>query len=73
MFIEAARWPDNSKFTNNDRLTWHTARWAVLTKDAPPEAKAAVAARRGKPIGQGLERMTSGTSISASTGRSQLR
>ncbi len=55
MFLEAARWPDDSKFTNNDRLTWHTARWAVLAKDAPPEAKAAVAARKGKPVGQGLE------------------
>jgi len=55
MFLECARWPDDSKFTNNDRLTWHTARWAVLTKDAPPEAKAAVAARYDKPYGQGLE------------------
>jgi len=55
MFIEAARWPDDSKFTNNDRLTWHSARWAVITKDAPPEAKEAVAARHGKPAGQALE------------------
>ena len=55
MFIEAARRPDDSKFTNNVRLTWHTARWPVIAKDAPPEAKAAAAVRRGKPIGQGLE------------------
>lgn len=55
MFLECSRWPDDSKFTNNDRLTWHTARWAVLTKDAPSEAKAAVTARQGKPYGQGLE------------------
>jgi len=55
MFLECARWPDDSKFTNNDRLTWHTARWAVLAQDAPPEAKAAVAARHGKPAGQAIE------------------
>jgi hypothetical protein len=55
MFLECARWPDDSKFTNNDRLTWHTARFAVVTKDAPPEALAAVAARHGKPAGQALE------------------
>lgn len=55
MFLECARWPDDSKFTNNDRLTWHTARWAVVAKEAPAEAKAAVEARRGKPYGQGLE------------------
>ncbi len=55
MFIECARWPDDSKFTNNDRLTWHSARWAVVAKDAPPEAKAAAASRNGKPVGQGLE------------------
>ena len=41
MFIEAARWPDDSKFTTSDRLTSHSARWAVVAKDAPPEAKAA--------------------------------
>jgi S1/P1 Nuclease len=55
MFVECARWPDDNKFTNNDKLTWHTARWAIVAKDAPPEAKAAVAARRGKPVGQALE------------------
>jgi len=55
MFLECARWPDDNKFTNNDRLTWHSARWAVVTKDAPPEAKAAVEARHGKPAGQALE------------------
>jgi hypothetical protein len=46
MFLECARWPDDNKFTNNDRLTWHTARWAIVAKDAPPEAKAAAAARQ---------------------------
>lgn len=57
MFLECARWPDDSKFTNNDRLTWHTSRWAVVAEDAPSEAKAAIEARHGKPVGQGLEAM----------------
>jgi len=55
MFIECARWPDDSKFTPRDMLTWHTARWAVVARDAPPEAKAAAEARKGKPVGQALE------------------
>ena len=55
MFLECARWPDDSKFTQRDMLSWHTARWAVLAQDAPPEAKAAVAARHGKPAGQAIE------------------
>jgi hypothetical protein len=55
MFLECARWPDDSKFTPRDMLTWHTARWAIVAKDAPPEVKAAVNARQGKPAGQALE------------------
>jgi hypothetical protein len=55
MFIECARWADDSKFTNNDRLTWHTARWPIIADDAPPEAAAAIAARNGRPVGQALE------------------
>ena len=55
MFIECARWPDDSKFTPRDLLTWHSARWAVVAKDAPPEAKAAAASRKGEPVGQALE------------------
>ena len=51
MFLECARWADDSKFTSNDMLTWHSARWAVLSKDAPPEAHEDVAARKGKPRG----------------------
>jgi len=57
MFIECARWADDSKFTNNDKLTWHTARYAIVEEDAPPEAKAIAAARNGKPVGQALESM----------------
>ena len=55
MFIECARWADDVKFTPNDRPTWHTARWPVIAEDAPPEARAAAAAREGKPAGQALE------------------
>lgn len=55
MFIEAARWADDVKFTPNDRPAWHSARWAVIGKDAPSEAKAAAEARKGKPAGQAIE------------------
>ena len=55
MFIEAARWPDDNKWTTHDRPTWHTARWAIVEKDAPPETKALAAARKGKPAGQAIE------------------
>ena len=55
MFLECARWPDDSKFTPRDQLTWHSARWAVVAEDATPEAKAAAAARHGKTVGQALE------------------
>ena len=55
MFIEAARWPDDAKFTPADRPTWHSARWSVIAKDAPPEAIALVKSRGGKPIGNAIE------------------
>ena len=29
-FIECARWADDCKFTPSDRLTWHSARWAIV-------------------------------------------
>lgn len=54
-FIECARWPDDARFTIHDRPVWHTARWALVAEDAPPEAKAAAAARAGKPSGQAIE------------------
>jgi hypothetical protein len=44
MFIEAARWADDAKGSMHDRPTWHTARWPIVAKDAPPEAKVAVEA-----------------------------
>jgi S1/P1 Nuclease len=55
MFIEAARWADDAKGTIHDRPTWHTARWPIIAKDSPPEAKAAAEARKGKPAGQAIE------------------
>ena len=55
MFIEAARWPDDNKWTIYDRPTWHTARWTIVSKDAPPETKALATARKGKPAGQAIE------------------
>jgi hypothetical protein len=55
MFIEAARWPDDNKWTIYDRPTWHTARWVIVAEDAPPETKALAAARKGKPSGQAIE------------------
>ena len=55
MFIEGARWADDTKGTIHDRPTWHTARWAIIAKDAPPEARAAAEARKGRPAGQAIE------------------
>jgi hypothetical protein len=55
MFIECARWADDSKFTPNDRLTWHTARWPIVAKDAPSLARKAAAAQKGRPAGQAIE------------------
>jgi len=55
MFIEAARWPDDAKFTRDDRPTWHSARWPVLAEDAPPEVKDLVESRGGHPTGNAIE------------------
>ena len=55
MFIEGARWADDTKGSIHDRPTWHSARWAIVAKDAPPEAKAAAEARKGRPAGQAIE------------------
>ena len=55
MFIEAARWPDDSKWMPEDRPSWHSARWAIVADDAPPEAKARAEARGGRPRGQAIE------------------
>ena len=55
MFIEGARWADDTKGTIHDRPTWHTARWAIVVEDASPKAKAAAEARKGRPAGQAVE------------------
>lgn len=58
MFIECGRWADDAKFTPSDRPTWHTARWAILADDAPPEARAAAALRGDDPVGQAIDALT---------------
>jgi hypothetical protein len=55
MFIECARWPDDSKFTPRDMGSWHMARWASTTDGAPANVNEAAEARHGKPAGQALE------------------
>ena len=57
-FIECARYADDIKFTARDEPTWHTARWAIVEKGAPPEVVAAAEARQGKPAGQAIEALT---------------
>ncbi|MDH3848514.1 MAG: S1/P1 nuclease [Chromatiales bacterium] len=63
MFIEAARWPDDAKFTRDDRPTWHSARWTILADDAPPESKALLKARGGRPVGNAIEALLLNTAI----------
>jgi hypothetical protein len=67
MFIEGARWPDDNKWTIHDRPTWHTARWAIVAEDAPPEAKAAAEARKGRPTGQAIEALVLNYAVLSST------
>ena len=55
MFIEAARWPDDAKWTIHDRPTWHSARWPIVAKDAPPKAKKIAEARSERPTGNAIE------------------
>ena len=66
MFIEGARWADDTKGTIHDRPTWHTARWPIITEDAPPEAKAAAKARKGRPAGQAIEALVMNYSMLSS-------
>lgn len=65
MFIEGSRWPDDARFTIQDRPAWHSARWAILTDDAPPKAKAIVEARGGRPTGQALESLALNAAVLA--------
>ena len=65
MFIEGSRWADDARFTIHDRPVWHSARWAILTDDAPPEAKEIVEARGGRPTGQALEALALNAAVLA--------
>jgi len=67
MFIEGARWPDDNKWTIHDRPTWHTARWAIIADDAPPEVRAAAEARQGRPSGQALNALVLNFAVLSST------
>ncbi|WP_353472219.1 S1/P1 nuclease [Salipiger sp. H15] len=58
MFIEAARWPDDAKWTIYDHPTYHSARFSIVAEDAPPEARALVASRNGAPLGDAIEAAT---------------
>ena len=73
MFIEGARWADDTKGSIYDRPTWHTARWPIITGDAPPEARAAAEAREGRPAGQAIEALVMNYAMlaSAETNRSE--
>ena len=55
ILIEAAGWSDDAKETMHHHPTWNTARWTIVAKGAPPEAKEAAEARRGKSAGHVLE------------------
>ncbi len=55
MFIEAARWPDDAKWTIHDRPTWHSARWPIVAENAPPKVKEIVEARGKRPTGNAIE------------------
>ena len=65
MFIEAARWPDDAKGTNNDRLTWHSARFPIVADDAPQETKDLVASRGGGPVGDAIKALELQVSVMA--------
>ena len=66
MFIEGARWADDTKGSIFDRPTWHTARWPIVLKDAPEEAKVAASARKGQPAGQAIEALVMNYAMLAS-------
>ena len=58
MFIQAARGPDDARWTINDRPAWHSARWAIIADDTPPEGRKLAEVRHGMPSGQALEALT---------------
>ena len=65
MFIEGARWPDDSKGTTNDRLSWHTARFPIIAADASQKTKDLVASRGGRPVGDAIAALELQVSVMA--------
>ena len=65
MFIEGARWPDDSKGTSNDRLSWHTARFPIIADDASQKTKDLVASRGGRPVGDAIAALELQVSVMA--------
>jgi hypothetical protein len=55
MFLECARWPDDTRLTLYDHPTWHAALWPVLAADATPQTRSRVAARGDTPSGEALQ------------------
>lgn len=65
MFIEGARWADDSKGTSNDRLSWHTARFPIMAADASQKTKDLVASRGGRPVGDAIAALELQASVMA--------
>ena len=55
MFMQCSRWPDDVRWTIHDRPAWHSARWPIVMKDAPPDARVNAKARGSAPTGQAIE------------------
>lgn len=55
MFLECARWPDDTRQTVYDHPTWHASLKPVVAADVPPEVRARLVARHGVPTGDANE------------------
>ena len=71
MFIEGARWADDTKGTIHDRPTWHTARWpivasklAVLTRKCPPGRSTRTTSASAGPVSGIVQRVKVKTTVS---------
>lgn len=58
MFIQGSRWPDDARWTAQDRPAWHSARWAVIAEDAPPKTRELAQSRGGTAVGQAIQALT---------------
>ncbi|MGI9522467.1 MAG: S1/P1 nuclease [Hyphomicrobiaceae bacterium] len=63
MFIQGSRWPDDVRWTIQDRPAWHTARWAITAADASPNTRKLAKARRGMSAGQAIEALILNTGV----------